>query len=44
MCIRDRADVDGVDGGHNGKNYMAYTYYVRNAGKEEMCIRDRCGI
>ena len=19
-------DVDGVDGGHNGKNYMAYTY------------------
>ena len=27
-------DVDDVDGGHNGKNYMAYTYYVRNAGKE----------
>ena len=30
------ADVDGVDGGHNGKNYMAYTYYVRNAGKEDL--------
>lgn len=29
-------DVDGVDGGHNGKNYMAYTYYVRNAGKEDL--------
>ena len=30
------ADVDGFDGGHNGKNYMAYTYYVRNAGKEDL--------
>ena len=30
------ADVDGVDGGHNGKNYRAYTYYVRNAGKEDL--------
>ena len=30
------ADVDSVDGGHNGKNYMAYTYYVRNAGKEDL--------
>lgn len=29
-------DVDGIDGGHNGKNYMAYTYYVRNAGKEDL--------
>ena len=24
------------DGNHNGKNYMAYTYYVRNAGKEDL--------
>lgn len=24
------------DGSHNGKNYMAYTYYVRNAGKEDL--------
>lgn len=23
-------------GSHNGKNYMAYTYYVRNAGKEDL--------
>lgn len=29
-------DIDSVDGGHNGKNYMAYTYYVRNAGKEDL--------
>ena len=30
------ADVDEIDGGHNGDNYMAYTYYVRNAGKEDV--------
>jgi hypothetical protein len=29
-------DLDEIDGNHNGKNYMAYTYYVRNAGKEDM--------
>ncbi len=29
-------DIDEVDGGHNGRNYMAYTYYVRNAGKEDV--------
>ena len=27
-------EIDGVDGDHSGENYMAYTYYVRNAGKE----------
>lgn len=29
-------DIDDLDGSHNGKNYMAYTYYVRNAGKEDL--------
>ena len=29
-------DIDDIDGDHNGKNYMAYTYYVRNAGKEDV--------
>ena len=29
-------DLDGQEGTHNGKNYMAYTYYVRNAGKEDL--------
>lgn len=29
-------DVDQIDGGHNGDNFMAYTYYVRNAGKEDV--------
>lgn len=30
------SDLDLVDGGHNGLNYMAYTYYVRNAGKMDV--------
>ena len=29
-------DIDDIDGDHNGYNYMAYTYYVRNAGKEDV--------
>lgn len=29
-------NLDDIDGDHNGKNYMAYTYYVRNAGKEDV--------
>lgn len=29
-------DLDDKEGSHNGKNYMAYTYYVRNAGKEDL--------
>ncbi len=28
------ADLDEIDGDHNGRNYVAYTYYVRNSGKE----------
>ncbi|MBR1772178.1 MAG: hypothetical protein IJ747_09135 [Lachnospiraceae bacterium] len=29
-------NLDDIDGDHNGRNYMAYTYYVRNAGKEDV--------
>lgn len=29
-------NIDDVDGNHNGENFMAYTYYVRNAGKEDV--------
>ena len=29
-------DLDEIDGNHNGYNYMAFTYYVRNAGKEDV--------
>ena len=33
------SDVDEIDGGHNGENYMAYTFYVRNAGKEDLTYK-----
>lgn len=29
-------NLDDIDGDHNGQNYMAYTYYVRNAGKVDV--------
>ena len=29
-------NLNDIDGDHNGTNYMAYTYYVRNAGKEDV--------
>ncbi|MCR5501144.1 MAG: hypothetical protein K6F31_12215 [Acetatifactor sp.] len=37
ITIADLPDnLDDIDGDHNGYNYMAYTYYVRNAGKEDV--------
>lgn len=37
ITISDLPDnLDDIDGDHNGYNYMAYTYYVRNAGKEDV--------
>ena len=37
ISIDDLPDnLDEAEGDHNGKNYMAYTYYVRNAGKEDL--------
>ncbi len=30
------SDIADVDGDHNGRNYMAYTCYLRNAGKEDV--------
>ena len=29
-------DLDDIDGDHNGRDYVAYTYYVRNAGKVDV--------
>ncbi len=34
-------NLDEEEGDHNGKNYMAYTYYVRNAGKEDLGYKAR---
>lgn len=30
------ANVDMIDGEHNGRNYIAYTFYVQNAGEVEV--------
>ena len=30
------SNLDDVDGSHNGKNYVAYTFYLRNAGKTDL--------
>ena len=30
------ADVDSIDGAHNGENHIAYTFYLQNAGEEIM--------
>jgi hypothetical protein len=38
------ANLDDIDGDHNGLNYMAYTYYVRNAGKEDVSYIARLQI
>ena len=29
-------DIDKVDGSHNGKDYIAYTFYVKNTGIKEI--------
>ena len=29
-------NVDEIEGGHNGENYLAYTYFIRNGGKEDV--------
>ncbi|MCQ2553540.1 MAG: hypothetical protein MJ150_04480 [Clostridia bacterium] len=29
-------NLEDIDGDHNGINYVAYTYYLRNAGKEDV--------
>lgn len=28
-------NLDDIDGSHNGKNYVAYTFYIRSAGKTD---------
>ncbi len=29
-------NLDDIDGSHNGKSYVAYTFYIRNAGKVDL--------
>jgi hypothetical protein len=39
--LPDDVDADSNSGDHNGANYMAYTYYIRNAGKEDVGYQAR---
>lgn len=32
-------DLDDADGSHNGRNYIAYTFYVRNSGTTDLDYR-----
>ncbi len=36
-------NLDNIDGSHNGKNYVAYTFYIRNAGKTDLLQRQAQG-
>lgn len=32
------ANLDMIDGQHNGENYIAYTFYLQNAGRSESAV------
>lgn len=32
-------DLDAIDGSHNGENYIAYTFYCKNAGTASVTVR-----
>lgn len=38
------ADLEATDGSHNGSNYLAYTLYVKNAGKENIDYKGQLNI
>lgn len=37
-------DVDSIDGAHNGENYLAYTFYLKNAGQEIVNLKSSINI
>ena len=38
------AGLDGVDGSHNGENYIAYTFYARNTGDDACVLKEEFRI
>lgn len=38
------ADIDEIEGPHNGNNYLAYTFFVKNIGEEETEYRTTIDI
>lgn len=37
-------NLDEIDGSHNGKTMLAYTFYIRNAGKEDLSYNAKLKI
>ena len=37
-------DIDDIEGPHNGNNYMAYTFFVKNIGEDETEYRTTIDI
>lgn len=37
-------DLNDVDGSHNGENYLAYTFYLKNTGQKECSYRYQLDI
>ena len=35
------ADIEGMDGAHNGDDYIAYTFYVRNVGEQACTLTEQ---
>ena len=38
------AGLDGVDGSHNGENYIAYTFYAKNTGDDACVLKEEFKI
>ena len=38
------SDLAEIDGSHNGENYIAYTFYLKNVGEEEINYRSTIDI
>ena len=37
-------DIDDIEGPHNGNNYLAYTFFVKNIGEQETSYRTTIDI
>lgn len=38
------ADVDQINGSHNGSNYIAYSFYLKNVGEDAVAYRSQVSI
>lgn len=38
------ADIDAIDGAHNGENYIAYTFYIQNVGEQACTLTEQINL